>query len=316
MAKAALLKECGCCGGTLSPSAFSKTGSPFFSDNRLNICDDCIEKMIKEHDGDLSFIDKLCQWADYPFLVNEWVKLYSTNKEKTFKLYVQIFNQTDYLGIDWSKMNEKWKLCAEEGTLEAEVDLLRLKKIELAKKKWGYNYDDEDIEYLEGLYEGMMATQNINGTLSTDQAIKLCKISRLIDNKIRGEEDFKDDLNAYKELVKIGDFTPKNIKNAGDFDSVGEVYAYLEKRGWVNKYYDNVARDIVDSTMKNIQAWTRKLYTNETGIAEDIEKRIEGLKIAKELENADTDIDGMDLDRMDKDAYDIIEEEDFIPDIV
>ena len=40
----------------------------------------------------------------------------------------------------------------------------------------------------------------------------------------------------------------------------------------------------IDKTIKNIQAWTRHLYVNETGIADDIQKKIEGLKMAKQLE--------------------------------
>ena len=114
-------------------------------------------------------------------------------------------------------------------------------------------------------------------------------------------------------MVKIADFTPKNVKNANDFDSAGEIFAYLEKTGWLNKYYDNVDRDIVDKTMKNIQGWIRHLYVNETGIAEDIQRRIESLKMAKELENQ-IDDNNDELDKNDAEAYDIIDE-DFNPEL-
>jgi hypothetical protein len=60
--------------------------------------------------------------------------------------------------------------------------------------------------------------------------------------------------------------------------------------------------------MKNIQAWIRHLYVNETGIAEDIQRRIEALKVAKELEDQiDDNVD--ELDRNDAEAYDIDDEE-------
>jgi hypothetical protein len=59
-------------------------------------------------------------------------------------------------------------------------------------------------------------------------------------------------LSSYDKLVKTAEFTPKNVKNATDFDSVGELFRWLEKRGWRNKFYDDVTRDIVDETMKNI----------------------------------------------------------------
>jgi hypothetical protein len=59
-------------------------------------------------------------------------------------------------------------------------------------------------------------------------------------------------LASYDKLVKVAEFTPKNVKNASDFDSVGELAKWLEKGGWKNKFYDGVTRDVVDETMKNI----------------------------------------------------------------
>ena len=76
-----------------------------------------------------------------------------------------------------------------------------------------------------------------------------------------------------------------NAKNASDFDSTGELWRWLEKRGWKNKFYDNVTRDIVDETIKNIQAYNQRLYTNESGIGDEISRRIDALKHAAEQES-------------------------------
>ena len=154
--------------------------------------------------------------------------------------------------------------------------------------KWGANYQEEDLEYLENLYNGMIATQNINGALQIDQAIKLCKISLEIDNRIREGSEIDKILSSYDKLVKSAELTPKNVKNAGDFDSVGELYAYLEKTGWVNKYYDNAKKDVIDETIANIQNYNRRLWVNETGMSEDIEKRLAALQHAQELEELNT----------------------------
>lgn len=64
-----------------------------------------------------------------------------------------------------------------------------------------------------------------------------------------------------------------------------ELFRWLEKRGWKNQYYDNVPKDVVDETIKNIQAWNQRLYTEESGIGDEITRRIEALKTAKELED-------------------------------
>jgi hypothetical protein len=133
------------------------------------------------------------------------------------------------------------------------------------------------------LHQGLISSQNIVGALNEDQALKLCKISLIIEEKIRSGLDFSKDLKAYDDLSKLANLTPKVVKEANDFNSVGEIFAYLEKKGWVNEYYDDVIRDEVDLTLKDIKYWLQYLYVNETGIAEEIEERIKNLKLSAEL---------------------------------
>ena len=309
-----LLKTCEQCGNSLSGTGFLRTKSPLFPDGVLNLCKDCVARLVKDHPNDLQFADKLCQWADIPFNPEEWIKLYEANGKDTFAVYHALYQSDDRRDIVWADLNEKWVELQKKGDLEDAVDLFSAEKFRQLQQKWGPHYDEEEISYLEQLLNGMLQTQNINGKLQMDQAVKLCKISLIIDQRIRANENFKDELANYDKLVKIADFTPKNVKNANDFDSAGEIFAYLEKTGWMNKYYDNVDRDIVDKTMKNIQAWTRHLYVNETGIAEDIQNRIEALKAAKELESQIDMATNEELDMSDSEAYSIDNEE-FIADV-
>jgi len=154
-------------------------------------------------------------------------------------------------------------------------------------------------------------TQNVSGALQIDQALKICKISLSLDSKIREGTDFDKMLASYEKLVKAAEFTPKNVKNASDFDSVGELVKWLEKRGFRNTFYDDVTRDVVDETIKNIQNYNQRLYTNESGIGEEITRRIEALKNAQELENyygvSDQEYD---LDNYDNDGYTELMKED------
>jgi hypothetical protein len=156
---------------------------------------------------------------------------------------------------------------------------------------------------MEDLFQGILQTQNVNGKLQTDDAVKLCKISLLLNQKIRDGEDFDKVLKSYDTLRKSADFTPKNIKNACDFDSVGELFAYCEKKGWENAFYDNTPRDTVDLVMKDIQSWTRNLYKNETGIAEDVERRINALKAADDMEATLMAVEDDGLDEFETEGY-------------
>jgi hypothetical protein len=62
-------------------------------------------------------------------------------------------------------------------------------------------------------------------------------------------------LRAYDTLSKIANLTPKAVKDGNELSSVGELLAYLEKKGWINKYYDDEVRDEADYTMKDIKYW-------------------------------------------------------------
>jgi hypothetical protein len=123
-------------------------------------------------------------------------------------------------------------------------------------------------------------------------------------------------LTAYDRLVKTAEFTPKNTKNLNDIDSVGELIKWLEKRNYKCKFYDNVSRDIVDETLKNIESYNQRLYINENGIGEEITRRIEMLKQAKEQEKYYDGVDdnGYNLENYENDGYDdLFDTEEFDP---
>lgn len=280
----------------------------------LPICRECLAKMISSapEKERWNVIDKICQWADVPFLPGEWEKLYQANGKDTLGVYIAIFRTEQYKTLDWMTYNNVYLQLLEEGRVEDAIPELREKRLQDWRRKWGMGYDEEQLEYLENLHLGLINSQNVVGALNEDQALKLCKISLIIEEKIRGGVDFTKDLKAYDELAKLSNLTPKNVKDANEFDSFGEVYAYLEKAGWQNKYYDGAVRDEVDNTEKNIKNWIRYLYINETGIAEEIEQRINNLKVAAELEGEKFDEIGF-RDYLSSETQDI--KEDFKIDI-
>jgi hypothetical protein len=80
---------------------------------------------------------------------------------------------------------------------------------------------------------------------------------------------------------------------------------YCERKGWENAFYDDTPRDTVDLVMKDVQSWTRNLYKNETGIAEDVERRINGLKMADEMEASIMAVEDDGLDDFEAEGYDL-----------
>src|SRR5574344_3066479 len=98
------------------------------------------------------------------------------------------------------------------------------------------DHDIEDLQYLQGLYNGFLQTYPVNGADQIDSARKICEISLIVREKIKGGEKYKDDLDGQKRLMEIANFTPATMKNAADFDSVGELFLFLEKRKWLNRF--------------------------------------------------------------------------------
>ena len=310
------IKQCNRCGGALSPDAFAPTKSIFYSDGALPICNSCIADYLEAHYFDWEAVYKVCQWADIPFVPREWERLHELNGNDVFGVYAEVFAQSEYEDLGWHDYFQAFKDLKASGDIEDELPGIADQKRKQLQERWGANYDDEALRYLENLYNGLMTTQNVNGALQVDQAIKICKMSYEIDNRIREGSDFDKLLASYDKLVKAAEFTPKNVKNINDFDSVGELIKWLEKRGWKNTFYDGVTRDIVDETIKNFQNFNQRLYTNESGIGEQITERINALKQAKAIEEESYygTNKSYDLDAFDDEGYSqLVKDEEFDP---
>ena len=299
-------KKCNKCGIVLPGDNFSKTRSVFYPDGYLPICNDCANEFLRAGSYSWDTVDALCRWADIPFIVKEWTRLAELNGERqTWPIYAKVFADECYQGIGWSDYFKQYQKLREVGLLEDEIPLVNQKKLDDLKKKWGANYSDEELGYLEDLYKGLLLTQNVNGALQIDQAQKICKLSLEIDSRIRaGDKEVDKFLSSYDKLVKTAEFTPKNTKNAIDFDSFAEVGMWLEKRGHQNKFYDNVTRDVIDELLKNIENYNQRLYVNEGGIGDEITQRLKALKNANEMEENLFDIQTeVDLDEYDNAGF-------------
>ena len=227
---------------------------------------------------------------DIPFIPREFERLKEINGNDVFPVYAKYFLSSEYEGLGWKDYYQKYEELKRKQKLDMELPVLSESYYDDLRLRWGKNYDEEELLYLENLYNGLLSTQNVVGALQTDQAQKLCKVSLTIDERIRAGQDFDKLMGSYEKLTKVADFTPKNAKSDSDFSSMGEIVAWLEKRGWLNPWYDDANRDIVDEVIHSNQAFVQRLYTNESNLGDEINERIEQLKIAAELDKNDSDL--------------------------
>lgn len=309
-------KRCEKCGRIIPASQFSRAHSEFYVDGLLPWCNECIAERIDAADGNWEIVDRICMWAGIPFIVKEWERIRAiTLPSETWPTYAKIFNSQDYVSLNWGDYFRQYKRLKEVGLIEEELPEIREQRYKDLRRKWGENYDDDELNQLEDLYNGLLNTQNINGALQIDQAKKLCKISLEIDHRIvAGDKEADKFISSYDKIIKSAEFTPKNAKNATDFDSFAEVAYWLEKRGHVNKFYDDVTRDVIDETIKNIETYNQRLYINEGGIGEEITERLRALSMANQHEESIYNVQPeFDPEEYDNELYAAEDEEDFDP---
>ena len=280
------LKRCARCDVLQDTKDFAHTNNLFYPDHLLPYCNACITDFLRQREFSWDSIDKVCQWADIPFIVREWERIKDLNSEdEVWGVYARVFAADTYKSIGWADYFKQYQKLRETGLIDDELPLLHEKKIKELQKQWGANYSEDELYYLEDLYKGLLTTQNVNGALQDDQARKICKLSYEIDVRIRnGDKDVDKFLSSYEKLVKAAEFTPKNTRNAADFDSFAELGMWLEKRGRQNHFYDGVTRDIVDETLKNIENYNQRLYINEGGLGDEITQRLQSLKLVNSAE--------------------------------
>ncbi len=315
-----ILKECPYCKRAYPTSGFTKTKSVFFPDGYLSVCNNCIDSSLRKNEYSWKAVDKMCQLVDIPFVPYFWEDTKRGNPRNPFAIYAALYyGKENDQGLDWSTWNNKFKELEAAGKLDRELPLLTDERRQKLVEKFGPNYDDAALQYLDNLYNGLLATQNVNGVLQSDQGLKLCKLSYEIDCRIRQGEDVDKLLSSYEKLVKIADFTPKNVKNLNDFDSIGELIRWCEKRGWHNPYYDGIKKDVIDEEMQNYQSFARRLYTNETTISDEIARRLEALKnydddSIEESSYYGVDDSGFKLDAFEQSGYEeLLDKEEFNP---
>ena len=283
--KNSVVKTCSRCGYPTSIDNFLQTKSLLYQDGRVPICNDCLKKFSNQVKDDWAKINKMCQWLDIPFIPAQYEKVYKSNPNDAFLTYARIFRSKQYENLDWTTYYQKFKELEEQDELRAQLPLFEESRIKELQMIWGENYSPEQLSYLQNLLDGIMKTQNVNGELQYDQAKKLCKISLNIEERISADAEFDKLLASYEKLVKAAEFTPKNVKSASDFESVGELFSWLEKRGFKPSYCTDISKDVVDQTIIDIQNFCQKLYINEPSMGEEITKRIESLQRAQEVED-------------------------------
>lgn len=250
------------------------------------ICTSCFEKMTQP--DNLDSIDSLCRYLDVPFDPNVWTCLYKTNGEHTLTAYFETLRDGHYQTANWKDENERWRIAREEQTIDEEIEALSHSKLVKLVKKWGSDYPQEDLIFLENFYNQIVATQNVSTPILQEYAKDLCEIELRIKKGLRAGVDIKKDMDARDNIIKIAKFDAANSKSAADFESVGELMVYYGKKGWHPQWHSE-PQDSIDFLMKNVQTYLQRLVVNEGSFADQVEEKRKAFNTAEKIEELEDD---------------------------
>ena len=199
--------------------------------------------------------------------------------EKTFEEIV--FAPADETPAYSQTMFQDQSESADElGLTEEDVRYLQL--------RWGKSYKPSEWIWLERFYRNFEKTYDIQTAGHKDTLMKLAKVSLKLDQLIDlGDIDGAQKTEKmYNSLMKSGSFTALQNKQEQQqgIDSIGEIVAMCESKGFIPRYYIDSPKDKVDRVLQDMQEYTRSLIMEETNIGDLIENAVKQIQLEKERE--------------------------------
>jgi hypothetical protein len=166
------IKCVGECGRELVEDSFYRTKSKFFPDGRINICKDCIKKMINY--DDINTVYSVLQIINVPFFYDIWEKC--LENVNPIGQYLRQANSgiNSFKGATWRD-----SIFTEQGSsIESDYSDSKKRKhsindmtIEQLEEKWGYGYSEEEMFFFEKKYRKLIDSYGEKTSLHTEALI-------------------------------------------------------------------------------------------------------------------------------------------------
>ena len=147
--------------------------------------------------------------------------------------------------------------------------------------KWGGGYTYSELISLEALFVNTLRTNDVSNPMQIDAIKKACKISIALDRAItQGDSKVINDLSkAYQNFIKTAKIDELiTATNKDVISNVAQLVQYIEDQGFEFNFYDNVDRDIVDKSLKDMQVFLQRLVSDSTGLETIFETIRAGVK--------------------------------------
>lgn len=276
----------------------NKMGTLLPSNNPLmpDICSSCAAKSIDA--SDLKKANLFCRTLNIPFNPELWMKMYKELGQNLFKEYVYFYyddGKREYKDANkdlWEGLNKEWSLIRTHEELISKLKPVKDGYMLRNQIKWGSNYTFEELIALESLFTNTLKANDVSNPMQKDAIKKSCKMSIALDRAIvTGDSKEINELSkAYQNFVKTAKIDDLITASSQDvIANVAQLVQYIEDQNFQMDYYDNVDRDIVDKSLKDMQNFIQRLVADATGLDIIHETIRSGLKkeesIKKDMES-------------------------------
>ena len=237
-----------------------------------DICTQCV---IETFDyKNIEHADFFCRTYNIPFDPNLWIKMSTEFKQNIYKEYTSLYfdeeEEYDHINKDlWKDLNNEWGLVQTHEELIAKIRPIKEGYMLRNQIKWGSNYTFEELITLENLYLNTLKANDVSNPMQKDAIKKACKMSVALDRAIvNGDSKEINELSkAYQNFVKTAKIDDLITASSQDvISNVAQLVKFIEDEGFEFTYYDNVDRDIVDKSLKDIQQFLQRLVIDATGL--------------------------------------------------
>ena len=276
--------HCRECNNSFGEYKFYKVkNSPMFEDGVLPICKDCIKKQVDENDP--KSVLRFLQMIDKPFKKKHWEAAVKS-KNNTIGSYLKMINFKDFEGLTFLD-SDNWddvKAPVEEKKAQEEAEEFGIDLQEM-KQKWGSGYAPDEYQRLEKQYEDMTSRYDITDPHHKHMVKQICKMQIQLDKLLeQGKyDDYTKLSKTLNDMMKSAGLRPADQKGLNEqkgIRSFGEIFAEVEKRGFIppwEEYKITESVDIVDKMMlayiNHVREFRNMDVLDET--PEDIKKVIE-----------------------------------------
>ena len=216
---------------------------------------------------------------------SQYKTLVSTSTQNQEQLYAQPF-VTDTADNPYGDGSD---FIPEDDLVDLGEELTEDDKMYLAMK-WGRLYKPAEWVELEKTYKEMTESFDIQDADTINTLILICKTNLKMNQYLdSGDiEGFQKISKVSESLRKTAKFTAAQNKDDKDeyVDSVGELIAMCERDGFIPRYVTDVPQDKVDTTLKDMNDYVKKLVTQDLGFGQQIEDALKKIQIQKEMEES------------------------------